>query len=460
MQAPDQASAAAQAGGTVPGGAGPGTRLPGQATVEGRGADDRGPTAGTGGTGAAAVARGPKPLPVGIVLTATTNAASFGVEFDNTYDEKEVDDALIAAMNAKGGLVGRKIVPIYAKTDTGSNNWETDFAAACATFTQDNKVEAVLGYVFNYSAAFERCLAKRGIPHLNTGFNIPDSQELRPFPLHVALDVPTIGRRGLLKLSGAAADGVLTAKNKIGVFMDSCPGTQRSYDQIFLPEVRRLRLTVEVSTQGVCGHGNSDSGRAVQELQSAVLQFAGRGVDRVIFHASAEGGALLLFSLSAESQGYRPEYIVSSLGNLETLKGFAPNAQLKNMHAYGWLPTQDIPPSAYPKPTPTQQRCLSLLRSRNVVPASGADYYYAYNICEAFFVYELALAKTQGSTDGRAVIDAVHGLGTSFSSATNDGGSAFSAAYPDAPRGTRHVLYRDACTCFAYTGPRRAIPSR
>ena len=118
------------------------------------------------------------PLSLGVVLTATSNADQFGVSLGNTYSERQVDDAVIKALNAQGGLAGRKIVPVYAQTDTGSSNWETDFSAACATFTQDHHVEAVLGYVFNYFSSFERCLAAKRIPHLSTGFNVPDRREL------------------------------------------------------------------------------------------------------------------------------------------------------------------------------------------------------------------------------------------------------------------------------------------
>lgn len=410
----------------------------------------------TGGT-----APGPRstaPIKIGIVLTGTSNADSFGISLGNTISERSVDQALVDSLNAQGGLNGRKIVPIFANTDTGSANWETDFSAACATFTQDNKVEAVLGYVFNYFASFESCLARKGIPHLNTGFNIPDTKELSAFPLHVALDVPTIGRRTLLKLDGGARDGVLTSKSKIGTLRDTCPGTGRSYDEVLLPAAKRLGLNVVKDVQISCTNGNSDAGAAVQAIQSAVLQFASSGVDQVFFHAVSEGPALLLFSLSAESQGYRPGYVVSSLANLEALRGNLPAAAKPRIHGYGWMPTQDARPAEYPAKNAPQKRCLSLLRSKGIVPTSGPDYYYAYNICEAFFVYELAM-RGAGTTQGSALIGALKKLGSTFPSATNQGGSSFSSSLPDAPRSARHVVYTPSCDCYRYTGPARLIPT-
>jgi ABC-type branched-subunit amino acid transport system substrate-binding protein len=399
------------------------------------------------------------PLQLGFVLTGTSNASQFGVSLGNTYSERQVDDAVVAAMNAQGGLGGRRIVPVYANTDTGSSNWDTDFAAACSTFTQDNKVAAVLGYAFTYSQSFERCLAAKKLPHLNTGFNVPGRSELAKYPLQTSLDVPTIDRRGLLKLIGAAADGVLTPKNKIGVITDNCPGTASSLSESFMPQAKKLGLTVAPPVTLNCANGSADAGGAVTALQNAELQFASSGVDRVIFHASSEGPALLLFSSSAESQSYHPQYVVSSLANLEALRSNFSAGQIANIHGYGWLPTQDVPPRFYPATNTLQKRCLSLLKSQSIVPASGPDFYYAYNVCEAVFVYEQALLRNGASTDGAAVSSAVRGLGTSFDSLTNQGGSLFGTDQPDAPRSMRHLVYTASCSCFAYTGPTRSIPT-
>jgi len=445
--APTLAQQGTQLGGAVGGSSDPGALASNPADVTGPSL----PT--TGG-------RDTSPISIGIVLTGTSNADSFGVSMGNTLSEENIDRSLVAALNAHGGLNGRKIQPVFAYTDTGSNNWESDFSAACATFTQDHHVVAVLGYVFNYFSSFEACLAKRGIPHLNTGFNIPDAQELRPFPLHEALDVPTIDRRTLAKLEMGAADGVLTPKSRIGVLRDTCPGTGRSYDEVFKPTATRLHLNVVKDVSVACANGQADAGAAVQAVQSAVLQFASSQVDQVIFHAASEGPALLLFQLSAESQGYRPGYVVTSLANLEAVKGYLPAAQRAKVNGYGWMPTQDIPPAAYPKPNALQSRCLSLLASQQVKPVAGPDYYYAYNICEAFFVYELALRQTAGSSNGPAVLNAIKALGTSFASVTNDGGSSFRPGIPDAPRAARHLTYADACACFRYSGPARPISFR
>jgi hypothetical protein len=443
--------------GARPGGSAPGTG----GTVVGT----TGAAAPAGATGAAApvatappAVRSTAPVTIGIVLTGTSNADQFGVSLGNTYSERSIDQAIVDGLNAKGGVAGRRIKVVYANTDTGSNNWETDFAAACASFTQDNKVDVVLGYVFNYFSSFESCLAKRGIPHLTTSFNIPDRQELRPYPLLLAMSTPTIDRRGLLKLRGASADGVMTSRSKVGVLSDTCPGTQQSLSRTFLPEARRLGLQVVKSIAIGCTNGNGDNGRAVSELQSAELQFASSGVDTVVFHSVSEGPALLLFSLNADSQGYRPTYVVSSLANLDSLKSYLPRGQIGNIHGYGWMANQDIPPSTYPKPNASQRRCLGMLAAKSIRPATSPDFAFAYNICESLFSYERALTARAGDSSGVGVISAIRAFGPRVESVINNEGSTFGPQLLDAVRGYRHVVYVPARSGFTYTGPVRLVP--
>ena len=106
-------------------------------------------------------------------------------------------------MNDSGGLAGRKIVPVVADTDTATARWETDYQAACATFTEDHHVSAVLGYSFAMIESFESCLTKAGVSHLSGGYAIGDEKTLDDYPALVATTNPTVDRRYLVQLDGA-----------------------------------------------------------------------------------------------------------------------------------------------------------------------------------------------------------------------------------------------------------------
>lgn len=415
---------------------------------------------GTAAPGTAVRSGGTGPVKVGIVQTAVP-AEEFGISFGNTVSERQVYDAVVKSLNAEGGLAGRRIEPVYASTSTGSSNWEDDFSRACATFTQDNLVDVVVGYVFNHYASFESCLAKKQIPHFNTGFNIPDEQELRNYPLYLAVGVPSIGRRSLAKIDGAVATAVLTRTSRVGLANDNCPGTRRSRDAVAVPALKRAGITVVRTFEVDCVQGYSDAGTASAQMQSMVLAFASERVDTVLFHSVSEGPSLLQFAITAESQEYRPTYVMSSLANLSVLaeQDQMPREQLRNVKAFGWMPNQDIAPRQYSPPNAPQKRCLALLKKQGVVPVAAVDYGFAYNICEVLFLYEKGLERSGGAKTGPPLVRAIHTLGESFVSSMNlDGRSVYGTGRQDAVAAARPLVYRDECGCFQYTGSIRPIP--
>lgn len=411
--------------------------------------------ASAGHTGGGPVAGGATsatgPIEVGIVRTGTSNAAAFGASLGNSVNESDVDDALVAAVNDQGGLGGHKIVPVYADTDTGSTSWDADFEAACAKFTQDHKVVAVLGYVFNHDPAFEECLAKKGVPHLSTTFNVPDAGELANYPLLMALATPRIERRSREKVDGALATGVLTKANKIGVVVDQCPGTERAWNNVTKPYIQSKGLTIASVFEIGCAHGSGDAASIAGQAGNLVLQFRTAGVDRMMVDAVSEGPGILVLASAAEAQNWHPWYIVSSLANAAVLGGQIPPDQAANIKGFGWMPAQDVNPPQWPSTNATQQRCINLLKSKGITLKAATDYLYAFNLCDAFFIYDLALKSTHGNTSGPGVVAAVETLGTGYTSALNlEGKDSFSHTQHDAPSLARFFAWDTGCSCFTY----------
>lgn len=399
------------------------------------------------------------PIEIGFVRTGVSNAGDFGVSFGETVSEANVIEALVKSYNDAGGIAGRKIVPIYADTDTATNRWDADFAAACATFTQDHEVVAVLGYVFDFQPPLEDCLAKKGIPHLSTTFNVPDAEILRRYPLLMALSTPRIERRSIAKIDGAVRDKLLTPTKRLGVLMDSCPGTERSWDQKVLPDLKRRGITPVAVEKLSCSGGASDNGRAIREVQNAILRMRAARVDTVMPHSVSEGPGILVFSVEASSQNWHPTYIVSSLVNAAVLGSQMPSGQAANMHGYGWLPVQDTPPTKWlPSVSASGKRCIEMVRKQGLSPSSAADYSFVLNVCEALLVYERALRVTNGHHDGALVKQAIEAEGA-FDSAMNlEGGSLLSGTVHDAPSRVRHFAWDGDCRCFTYRGASRPLP--
>jgi ABC-type branched-subunit amino acid transport system substrate-binding protein len=429
--------------------------------------------AGTSTTGAAGAAstgaqapvvsgtRATGPVKIGILLTKVGQADALGLSVGNTHSEREFDDAVINALNKQGGLHGRRIIPVYADTDTASSNWESDYQAACATFTQDNRVDAVLGSSFAYFVSFESCLAKAGIPHLTNSSNVADNVELSRFPLLRALIVPTIDKRSIAKLQGAMNTGFLTPKNKLGVITDSCPGTQRAWNRVVKPFLTRNNITVAKTADEGCADGyNGSFSSAGAAVSNALLSFRSAGVDRITFITVSESGTMLVMAQGASSQNYYPGWIVSSLVGTSILQDQAPAEQLKNTRVYGWLPSQDVSPAYYEPPNQAQRRCYGYLKSSGIRPQSPADYSYSQSICEALFAYDAALGRSGGSLNGTAVIRGLDQLGTSFQSVFDLRGAAHfdPARLNDVPGLYREAVWKSGCSCFNYHGPSYPMP--
>jgi ABC-type branched-subunit amino acid transport system substrate-binding protein len=413
------------------------------------------------GSTAAAAAGKPAtgPIEIGFVRTGVSNAAAFGASLGGTASEADIVAALVNAYNDKGGIAGRRIVPVYADSDTGSASWDADFAAACADFTQDHKVAAVVGYVFTHIDSFEACLAKKGVPHLSTTFNVPDAATLARYPTLVALSTPLIERRSVVKIDGALATGVITRASKIGIVLDSCPGTKAAWEKVTKPYMLSKGLNIASIYEIGCAGGAGDAGAEAGRVGGIVLQFRSANVDTISLMTTSEGPGIFVFSGVAEAQSYRPKYVVSSLANTAVLANQLPAPQAANVHGYGWLPVQDTTPQYWPSVTPAASRCLSMLKSKGITPTAPADYGFAFSACEGLFLYEIALKANQGRSDGLSIIASIEALGSTYNSVSNlDGRSTFGRTRHDAPAQARYFAWTPNCSCFTYRPSVMPIP--
>jgi hypothetical protein len=394
------------------------------------------------------------PIKVGFVNTKVGNAESFGINAGQTYSTDRIFRGLVTAMNARGGLKGRRILPVTADTDTASNDWSRDFQAACERLTRDEKVAAVVGYVFAHIDAFEACLAKAGVPHLSGAYTVGDEQTLRSFPGLVGTSALSADRRYRLQLEAPLREGYLTKQSKIGLLLDACAEQARAVKRTVEPFMKQAGLTEAARVTMSCPAGAGDVGPAAAQVQSAVLRFRENGVDRVFI----EGVPLVVFAQAAESQAYRPGYIVTSTAGGAAVQANIPPAQAANVHGYGWMPSIDVDLRNQPPRTSSQKRCMGLLETQGIKPAQYNDYLAAFTTCDGLFLYEALLTRTNGDTAAPNIARAVGGLGTSYAGVNVYGGrTALSAGDRDAPTQYRPWAWGSSCSCFRYTGAERPI---
>jgi len=323
----------------------------------------------------------------GAAITALGGTSPTGL------DPVRLTKAFIHYYNAHGGMAGRQLVPIEYTIDPTSSSYETDLAAACARFTQDNHVRLVVSQMGNlFSGSYETCLTHAGVTNLEVANGAPDRQSFAGYPRLYTVAGPTVDRRETALLRGLHQSGLLTSKSNIGLVLEACPENVRAYDNTVAPLLKSLGLTV--SRRDVnCVHGFSDAGAVTAQTQSAVLPFQSAGVDRVMFMSSFEAVLLQSFETQAKSQQYTPLYALSSVAIPAAPPSQYAADQLSRMHGVGWLPIVDV--TGISKNAATR-RCSDIARAEGITITSQADHVFLYSICELFAVLNAAQAKVQG----------------------------------------------------------------
>ena len=412
-----------------------------------------GTTSGAGSTTAGGKVGDHAPIQIGFVTTSVGNAAALGVNAGQTYTDRAMFDALVSEYNAQGGVAGHKIAPVYGDTDTASSNWSNQFAQVCAKFTQDNHVKVVIGYIFVFLPSFESCLAKAHIPHLYGGYQPGDVVDQRSYPTMIGTGHPTVDGFDLTALDGALRSGLLNAKTKLGLIIDTCADGDRAYNSSVVPWLKAHNVNYQTVT-GSCAQGASDVSGAASAISNAELKFAASGVN-LVFASAVE---LLVFMEDAQSQGYQPEYLTAVGG--AALEANAPASQMKHLHGFGWMPSVDVNPSHQPYPqTAPQKACIAKLVKHGLKPAQYNDFMAAYQACDGIDLYAKALAAG-GSTDPQKVVDEVGSAMAAYQSAgTYAGGLRDVAHQRGGPSTYRAYAWTDSCSCVTYRGPTYPIPT-
>ena len=409
-----------------------------------------GTTGGTSSTGTRGDTRS-GPIQIGFVTTSVGNASQFGINVGSSYPDKSMFEALVASYNASGGLAGHKIVPVYGVTDTASTNWANQFSEVCAQFTQDNHVQAVIGYVFVFLQSFESCLKNAHVPHLYGGYQPGDLVDQAQYPTIVATGHPSVDGALLTPLVGALRTGLLNAKTKLGLLVNTCADGDRAFARTAEPWLKAHKVSYQTVTLA-CAQGSGDVSGAASAVSSAELKFAAAGVN-LVYSADV---ALLVFMEDAESQGYRPEYVTGVGG--AALEANAPANQMQHLHGFGWMPSVDVNQSHQPYPrTPAQTACVNRLQKAGLKPSGYNDFMAAYQACDGLELYAGAL-RSGASTAQQVAAVVASALGSFRGTGTYSGALQYAARQHGGPAQYRAYAWTDSCKCMTYRGPTYPIP--
>jgi hypothetical protein len=467
-------------GGTaVGGGTGPGSGTGGSSTAGGQftsGAGGSSLAGGAGGNGHGVTAT---TIYIGMVEAVNTDKvnAATGVSNAALGDPLADAKAVVDYINKHGGVAGRKLELVtYPIDSTSTADIETQWAAACAKFTQDNP--RVFASLDAGTASYRRCMQNAGVVQVDDDLPQASASEFRSYPGFVELGYPNLNRLAAEQVTALADQNYFqpwntvtgqpakTGKAKVGIVTYDTPDYAEAVDGILVPRLKQLGYNPLVERINDVSRA-SDYGGQSAAVKSAELKFASSGVDHVIMF-EGNGGLSLFFMNNASSQDYHPRYGVNSSSALEVLvEGHeAQPSQAHGAVGFGWIPGFDLPaaqnPDNGPYSNPARRQCLAIMADYGITfPSSNAEG-EALGLCSRLFLIQMALNATPKLITRNTFVHAVDAIGSRFTG----GGTLGEFLGPGRHDGVSKIYYWhwvDSCPtggggCMTYTGPRRTIP--
>lgn len=418
------------------------------------------PAAGTSGTAAngwAGVAHASGPVSIGLLYAKNSQAAINAVGGSNQAPDMYTGmKALVADINAHGGLAGHRIIPVYYGLDATSTNAQAEYQAACTDFTQDHHVFAVAVPVVN-DMTFSRCLSQAGVLEVSTELTTENQADFTAAPLLLEPDAINLDRladieprqlidQGWLANRDDAPAGTLP-KPRICVLAFDTPAFREAYQNHLKSTYAQLGAPV-YDVQFV----SMDTGSLGSEIPQAVLKFEQDQCNHVTF-LTTSGLAPGLFAIQASNEHYQPRYGFSSQDAMGVVIQDLPNprAQLHQSLSVGWFPEADV--ADYESPAnsqPAQPHCLALMRAHQVDAADGNSAGLDDYMCDSIWYLRAALAAEGGQLTVSAFFTGVDRLGSRFRPAVTFA-DALNAQRRDGLAEIRRAAFYDSCTCFRYT---------
>jgi ABC-type branched-subunit amino acid transport system substrate-binding protein len=410
---------------------------------------------------------------VGLTYQTNGDAANqaLGANSITQGDQKADEQAVVDDINAHGGVAGRKVVPVYYNYDvTDTRPYADQDNAACAKFTQDNHVFAVLGN--GVSDNYVACNTKAGAIDLGSNIISPDKAFFRRFPAYIGYDTVSQDRmmadevNVLVRMKyftgwNNATGQPMSGAAKVGIIGYDTPAWTTPLRSVMLPALARAGHAPDPGDVQLILYpqDNSQVGPAVAEIQNAILRFRQDNVTHVIV-LDANGSMMLQLMQNARGQHYYPRYGVNTATGMEALSttGAVDDAQFNGAVGLGWSPTLDLPDGrADPYLGPATTACIKMIEKRTgqtFTSTNAAS--IALDACDGLYLLR-RLADSAGPVlNQRTAVASVEALGASWRPA-GLASAFFSPSQHDSLATGYDMLWDTSCSCSKYVG-RHRIP--
>jgi len=315
---------------------------------------------------------------VGIPYVDVAALKSVGVSL-NWGSVPDAFNALIANMNAHGGINGRRIIPYIIPVDPSS---AAPAATACTQLTQDDKIFVAI------APLQPTCYLQNGVP---TVAAILEAAAVPGIAQNFALTPPALAYDPL-QFSVFAKQGVFKNK-KVAIF----GGVTTDEPEITIVQGVLKKLHVDVVDTAVDSAPQSDLPASNQQVAVIAQRFETSGVNEVV--AVGYGSSIWPEGLTAIQSSYNPPWVATQPGDIVPGASFAPK-YLENLVGSVPAPLGESVWSAA-----GTQRCVSLVRkaypSDNInaysaaLPGSQATWTSVEGACTDLALFA-AIAKAAG----------------------------------------------------------------
>ena len=381
-------------------------------------------------------------------------ASSFGVSGAGSTSESDIINAVVADVNATGGIAGGRKLAVNIDPFDSTNavaNEQATIADICAHYRDDVKVFAV---VFDTpDPSLRSCLADMGSPLvILNSYALVTAAAFQESGSNYLYGPNSISDDRLAQLfiqslqartfttpwntsTGSASTTPAVNPVKLGVIHVDTPDQDALYAD-YAKELAKVGLSFTDTVTY-----SQDAATALSSTQSAVLKFSTDGITHVF-------GASAFFLDDADTQGYKPRYAyLPGLGALGVEN--VPADQLNGALTVGWSPTTDVNTAQNPADTAADAKCRAVMTAAGLSTADQADLSVMYAVCDSIYSVRAALAKS-GTVSVAGLRQGYEQLGTSFAPA-NTFATTISATDHSGVQSVRDMDFNNACGCLEYS---------
>lgn len=384
---------------------------------------------------------------------ATSDVDSFaktlGVSI-SAGDTKAQLAAISKEIDKRGGILGRKLVFVEHKFNTAQalNDSATAAQGACATWTQDNHVFAVLSL---YDQTLLECLKKADTPLIDAGAGWGlDAVRVHKGMYNRYPDFFILGAMLGDRYDDLAVDRMV-ARNFFQKWdtSEGKPGNQpmklglvvtgNANGDEALASMKRA-LAAHGITPALVYRSDGTLSGAGASAQNIVLQFKAAGIT----HVWGAGGTTLQ---AAEQQNYRPRYWFPI--GVGVLAQVAPARQLAGSMAISITPALDNDGApAFEDITPASVECKKIMRDAGQDYSSSSTTLAAMQgLCDSLFFFQQAIKNT-GELTSSGLRRGLESLGDRASAETFS--SVLSSNEHAPARAARDLDFKADCKCYVY----------